>query len=262
MSGDFQPQGGSIQRHEHSVAASTAQTGLVGQSGKPSEGHSARKRIRILLVDPRPLTAKAIKGFLEASRDQDDSDQFDVDVATTNRRPAADSEFDLLLLHVSCSGDMSIEIERALCAVPAPRHKVPMVVFSDCEGADAIAAAIRAGACGYLPSTLESGEILTALRLLASGLAVLPAAALSHLHVARHTEIRPDDGRMPQFTAREYEVLSGLHEGKPNKVIARELDLSESTVKVHVCSIFRKLGVQNRTEAAVVAGHCVSDEMA
>jgi DNA-binding NarL/FixJ family response regulator len=213
--------------------------------------------IRILLIDPRPLTATAVQHFLEEADGHDDLTRFEVTAVSSPGQVPVDQTFDLLLLHVSPVTEVITEVERCLADIPAVHRKVPPVVFSDNGTPGDIAAAIRAGARGYLPSRLDSGKIVAALRLLASGLAILPPAAL--LRLAGHNGIDPgrEGGateRDSPFTTRERTVLRRLQDGKPNKSIARELGLSESTVKVHVRSVFRKLGVQNRTEAALAAG--------
>ena len=72
-------------------------------------------------------------------------------------------------------------MEKFLCALPAVHRKIPTVIFADNGSASDVAAAMRAGARGYLPSSLDSGKIVTALQLVAAGLAVLPSTALSQI---------------------------------------------------------------------------------
>lgn len=220
----------------------------------------ARAIVRILLIDPRPLTAAAVRRFLESVSDPGESVCFAVTSVPSAREVSDEDRFDVLLLHVSPATDVGAELEACLRAIPAAHRSVPTVVFSDCTGAADVAAAVRGGALGYLPSTLDSAEIVEALRLLASGLAVLPPDALVLLADGRrsragrrlpHPETVQDNA--PCFTARERDVLHGLRDGKANKVIARDLGMSHSTVKIHVRSILRKLGVHNRTEAALAA---------
>jgi len=220
---------------------------------------TSRPLIRILLIDPRPLTATAVQLFLQGAGGHDDVPRFEVTTvsAATDKVPA-NASFDLLLLHVSPVVEVAKEIEQCLAVTPAVHRNVPPVVFSENGTPSDIAAAVRGGARGYLPATLDSGNIVAALRLLASGLAILPPTALvwlansNDVNEGRKFDLRENDRG---FTARERAVMRQLHDGKPNKLIARELGLSQSTVKVHMRSVFRKLGVQNRTEAALAAGH-------
>ncbi len=215
--------------------------------------------ISVLLVDPRPLTAEAVCTYLESAARSGVVARFHVFAATPDREFPTDKSFDLLLLHTSSSTNIGDEIERCLATIPADFHNLPTVVYSDCSDAVEIAAAMRHGAHGYLPSTLESDAIVEALRLVASGLAVFPPAALSRLSGCQAADERGDALQgaatsATSFTARERDVLEGLHAGKPNKAIAYDLGVSQSTVKVHVRSVFKKLGVRNRTEAAMVSG--------
>lgn len=214
--------------------------------------------IRVLLVDPRPLTAEAMRAYLQSAGRSGGSARFHVVAATQLGKMPAGEHFDLLLLHTASSRDIGAEIEVCVNAIPAIYRSLPKVIYSDRSGAEDIAAAINAGARGYLPSSLDSEQIVEALRLLASGLAVFPPAAVSRLADGRNAAWMAgpsEDGAAGDpFTTREREVLEGLHAGKPNKTIARDLGLSQSTVKVHVRSVFRKLGVHNRTEAAILSG--------
>jgi two-component system nitrate/nitrite response regulator NarL len=214
--------------------------------------------VRILLLDPRPLTAAAVQQFLEAATGPDDLPRFEVTAVSEASGVPTDRAFDLLLLHVSPAADVTVAIEQCLCGLPAAHRKVPPVVFSDNGSPADIAAAIRGGARGYLPSSLDGKKIVAALRLLATGLAIVPPAAIAHLvcgsNPSASSQIGSSKAAGLPFTTREREILRRLHDGKPNKSIARELGLSQSTVKVHVRSVFRKLGVHNRTEAALAAG--------
>jgi DNA-binding NarL/FixJ family response regulator len=244
----------------YGVLASMTRAARQLETPARQPGPRARTPIRILLIDPRPLTAAAVRRFLESATDPGQSVRFAVTAVPSADAVSAEDRFEILLLHVSPAADVGAELEACLRVIPAAHRSVPTVVFSDCTGAADIAAAVRGGALGYLPSTLDSAEIVEALRLLASGLAVLPPDALVLLadgprnrtsRRIRHPETLQDTP--PCFTARERDVFRGLRDGKPNKVIARELSMSHSTVKVHVRGILRKLGVQNRTEAALAA---------
>ena len=212
--------------------------------------------IRILLVDPRPLTAAAVQAFLEAAGGQPGRPRFEVTTIPLAGTVPAEQSFDLLLLHVSPAADLCGQVEKCLCALPAVHRRIPTVIFADNGSASDVAAAIRAGARGYLPSSLDSGKIVTALQLVAAGLAVLPSTALSQIGPTSgpNADAGGTEASGRALTLREREVLRRLQDGKPNKLIARELGVSQSTVKIHVRSVFHKLGVQNRTGAALAAG--------
>jgi two-component system response regulator DevR len=111
-------------------------------------------------------------------------------------------------------------------------------------GENDILRAFKAGACGYLPKSVERTELLEAIRAIARGETYFPANVRRVLDVGR---ARPD------LSPRENEVLLLVVEGLLNKEIADRLGLAEITVKQHVSAILRKLGVQDRTQAAIAA---------
>ena len=127
--------------------------------------------------------------------------------------------------------------------------QVPMAVASGEDDPVVIRATLSAGAVGFLPKS-EAPEVLQqALRLVLGGGIYMPAQALADL---RHgaPPPRPDASGL---TPRQLDVLRCLMRGQPNKLIARELGLTEGTVKIHIAAILRVLQARNRTEAVVVA---------
>jgi two-component system, NarL family, nitrate/nitrite response regulator NarL len=103
-----------------------------------------------------------------------------------------------------------------------------------------------------LPSQASVGEVVLAAQLIGHGLVLVPAEMLSHAALTASRSIeRP--ANYPVLTERESEVLKLIAEGRSNKAIARNLNLSDSTVRVHVRSLLRKLKLQNRTQAALMA---------
>jgi DNA-binding NarL/FixJ family response regulator len=111
-----------------------------------------------------------------------------------------------------------------------------------------ILGAIEAGACGYLLKDVEADEVAAGIRAAARGESpVDPRVARTILRA----QAEPDPGA--ELSGREAEVLALLVEGLPNKLIARRLEISEKTVKTHLTSIFRTLGVTDRTQAALWA---------
>jgi len=110
--------------------------------------------------------------------------------------------------------------------------------------------AIKAGALSYLPKTAGVDQVIEAVRAAARGESVLqPAATARLLRELRHTSADP----LTRLTPRETDVLKGLAQGRSNREIARALSVSEETVKTHVSSILAKLGLGDRTQAAIFA---------
>jgi DNA-binding NarL/FixJ family response regulator len=136
----------------------------------------------------------------------------------------------------------------------------PVIVLSDREEAEEVVAAFGEGVRGYIPTHLEPCLAIEALRIVLAGGTYFPAELLirSRRKAAPATERRPDPEQIAgeqrdHWPPRQFAVLRLLVQGKANKEIARALTMEESTVKVHVRHIMRKLGVTNRTQAALYA---------
>ena len=108
-------------------------------------------------------------------------------------------------------------------------------------------AALAAGAAGFLPKTLSGKSLVNAVRFMAMGEQYAP------LDFMRAEDEAASNPLAERLSRRELEVLEGLTLGKSNKEIARDLDLREPTVKLHVKTLYRKIGASNRTQAAMIA---------
>jgi len=142
----------------------------------------------------------------------------------------------------------------ALERVHQLRPDVVCVVMSADERPGTILAALDRGAAGFLPKTTRHGELRRALQQMMNGGVYLPTTVLA-AEPAGSTTPRPEAGSITALglSPRQGDVLRLLIEGKPNKLICRDLGLSESTVKTHLAAIFRKLGASSRTQAVVAA---------
>ncbi len=124
---------------------------------------------------------------------------------------------------------------------------VPILVMSDAPGVADIEKSLRWGARGHVSFNVALDVVIEAIRLVLAGGIFVPAEILFEASAASgHAGAAPS-----QFTRREQGVVDALRKGKSNKVIAHELSLSESTVKVHVRNIMKKLQAKNRTEVAI-----------
>lgn len=168
--------------------------------------------------------------------------------AILEREPA----LDLALLDISMPGSSGIEWIRAMRrAYPT----LPLLVMSATEDAQMVRALIDLGVAGFIPKSDQSAVILQAVRLVLAGGTYAPLRLLAQAPGSEATASRPAASipTVAGLTGRQREVLAQLARGLPNKLIARELGLSESTVKVHLLAIYRVLSVRNRTEAVVAA---------
>lgn len=136
------------------------------------------------------------------------------------------------------------------------RHpSVPLIVLSGDENPALVRTLIGLGVAGFIPKSDSSSVILHAVRLVLSGGTYAPLRLMVNSADGERAVRTPatTTAQPIPLTSRQFEVLRQLARGLPNKLIARELGLSEGTVKVHLLAIFRALGVHNRTQAVVAA---------
>lgn len=200
---------------------------------------SERAPIDVLIVDDHPVFRRglaALVGSDPALRVVAQAGDGDEALAAFRRhRPA------VTLMDLRMPGRGGLDTIRAIVA-EAPAARV--VVLSSYDGDADIQRALAAGARAYLLKDASDEEILRAIHAVHGGRRYLPPAVAERL-----AEALPQ----PALSPRELEVLGLLAQGRSNRAIADELDIEENTVKVHVRSILGKLGVEQRTEAAVVA---------
>jgi DNA-binding NarL/FixJ family response regulator len=151
---------------------------------------------------------------------------------------------DVVLMDISMPDVDGIRATGAILEARSETRVVMLTAFSD---RDRVVAALDAGAIGYLLKDSEPQEVLDAVRAAARGDAPLAPRAARELLAARSEEQRAD------LSKREREVLALVAEGLPNKLIARRLEISEKTVKTHLTSVFQRIGVSDRTQAALWA---------
>ena len=161
---------------------------------------------------------------------------------------AEQGDIELVLL------DLALPDSSGMSGLKRLREQAPevtVVVLSADETPETVLAAIEAGAAGFIPKTARLGVMQAALRVVLDGGVYLPEAVLTR----SAAPVPPPDeaGDSLGLSPRQLDVLKLLIEGKPNKLICRELDLSESTVKTHLAAIFRRLNANSRTQAVVAA---------
>lgn len=157
---------------------------------------------------------------------------------------------DLLLLDLNMKEMSGLEVLRFVKQADLDT-RVVMVTVSD--AADDLVAALRAGADGYLLKDMEPEEMVAALRAAAAGRIVVSDELTHLLAAALRDDKRPESASAAGLTERERGILEYIAGGLSNKQIARELNIAEGTVKVHVKHLLRKLNFRSRVEAAVWA---------
>ena len=199
--------------------------------------------IRIMITDDHGVVRQGLRMFL--SLDPDIQVVGEAENGQEALEMARELEPDVVLM------DLLMPVMDGISATQAIRAELPEVevvaLTSVLEGAS-VAGAVRAGAIGYLLKDTDAEELHRAIRGAAEGRVQLASEAAARLM----REVRAPEN--PEaLTERETEVLKLLARGKSNRQIASELFVDEKTVKAHVSSILRKLGVQSRTQAALHA---------
>jgi DNA-binding NarL/FixJ family response regulator len=203
-------------------------------------------RIRIVLADDHPVVRAGIAGLLSTQPD------FEVvgDAANGKEAIALVEALrpDVLLVDLRMPVQDGVATIRALREERPGAPKPPQVLVLTTYDTDTdILRAVEAGATGYLLKDSPPDELFRAVRATAQGHSVLSPTVASRL--VGHTR-RPEPSAL---SARELEVLTRVARGTINKIIARDLRISEATVKTHLLHIFAKLGVDDRTAAVTVA---------
>ncbi len=144
------------------------------------------------------------------------------------------------------------EAEEALAKLmeAAPRFRI--MVLANADDPQAALAAIKGGASGYITTTVGFDSLPLALQFIGRGGVYIPPQCLVAAGRASFPEAEHDSAG--GLTRREEAVVNAIQQGKPNKVIAYELNMCESTVKVHVRRIMKKFHAKNRTDVAIKAG--------
>lgn len=221
--------------------------------------------MRILVIDDHPLMAEAI-GVVISLLDESATLEVAPDLGSALRVTAPGHGFDLALLDLRLPDSSGLD---GLARLREQRPELPVVVLSATSEAATILRALDLGAMGFIPKTASREVLLGAIRLVAAGQVYVPVEALRAKHSPASggttfspplladtaakpaaTTVRPSDLGL---TPRQADVLALLLKGHSNKLIARALDVTESTVKVHVSAVLQSLNVTTRTQALISA---------
>lgn len=199
--------------------------------------------LKILIADDHELFLDGLRLVLS-----DLDSEITVDTASNHHelQQKADGKtaYDLILTDLAMPG---MPWHESLRRLKENNPDTPIVVLSAVTEPENVLQAVDIGASGFIPKTSSNKIILSALHLILAGGLYLPSELLS-------LQNKPEDTAVKSIlTPRQLDVLRLMGQGKPNKIIARELDLSEGTVKLHVTAILKALNVINRT-GAVIAG--------
>lgn len=197
------------------------------------------QKIGILVVDDHPLMRLGISAMIDGQPDMRTVAQ--AESGEQVLQLCSSTSPDIVLVDLRLPGMSGVEVIRA---VRQQGGRAKFVVLTTYEGDEDIHQALEAGASGYVIKGMPAATLLDALRRVHAGSRYLP-----------HPIAKILDSRMPDsdLSPREREVLELIVAGKSNKEIAADLGISRATVKFHVSVIFSRMGVEDRTQAAVAA---------
>lgn len=214
--------------------------------------------IRVLVVDDHTLFRRGLTALL--SRDPLVTVVGDAGDAGEAQRRAQELQPDLILLDNHLPGVNGVDALPALFEA-APQARILMLTVSEDE--EDLAAALRGGAAGYLLKTIEGEALISAIRRAVGGESVIAPEMTSKLVAAYRgatvggsvcaPATAPPPSPLATLSPRERDILRSIAQGASNKEIGREFGIAETTVKIHVQHILRKLYVSTRVHAAVIA---------
>jgi DNA-binding NarL/FixJ family response regulator len=204
--------------------------------------------MRILIADDHPLYREAVRLQVERLYPQAQVDET-ASLDDAELLAEQNGDYDLFLFDFNMPGMSHNAIMQHVQKYP----NIPVAIISGTAKNDDVRAVIRAGARGFVPKTSSGENLANILRLLLAGGTSVPAEALNAASDGGEADAADTPPWLSQLTPRELEVLRGTARGLANKEIARELKLAEVTVKLHLRSIFRKIGARGRASAAVIA---------
>ena len=207
--------------------------------------------MKILLVDDHTLVRKGLVHLLMSVLEGAEVDE--ADGADEALERLGNSDYDVALVDIRMPGRDGLEL---LKEIRSEWPKVPVIMVSSYDNGEYVKAALGDGAAGYLLKDTTPDDLIQAITvaMTGSGNVLSPRAVRNMFDVAaapppaREEQAHSDAG----LTKRESDVLQLLAKGCSNREISRQLFLSEKTVKAHLAAVFRKLGVTNRTQAAMV----------
>ena len=199
--------------------------------------------MKLLIADDHVLLTDTLTMFLEHQGNIACSTATDLEGALS--KIETEGPFDLIILNYNMPGMSGVNgLKRTLAHKGGQR----VALISGTAARSVAEEALASGAAGFVPKTLSAKSLLNAIRFMAMGEQYAPIDFMT-----AEDEAKAPNALAEKLSRRELQVLEGLSKGKSNKEIARDLDLQEPTIKLHVKTLYRKIGAGNRTQAALIA---------
>lgn len=226
---------------------------------EPASAVPAKATMSVVIIERRAFVRGCIQSILSEATTLDG-----VGVASVEEYVSRAATLKPAIVVLCAIGLGAREADAQLTRLQAAAVGVPVVVMSDAEDPELVMALMDKGANGFMPADISLEVAAHALRLVAAGGQYFPAESL--LAARRLMSEREGSASAPgprgMFTRRQVAVIDALRKGKANKIIAYELNMCESTVKVHVRNIMKKLNAKNRTEVAYLASELMQEHRA
>ncbi|MFC7053947.1 LuxR C-terminal-related transcriptional regulator [Hansschlegelia quercus] len=212
----------------------------------------------ILIIDERNLVSECIAHCVRTQRPHNQIINY-TSILDCVASASGENDEALILFSIGSGAVCSETFLTALDNLSEAFPGAPIIIIADSEDATQILKSLDCGVRGYIPTSASLNVALEAINLVEVGGTFIPASSLTS---SRKSILGRSDRRIfdieQTFTARQAAVVEALRQGKANKIIAYELNMRESTVKVHVRNIMKKLRAKNRTEVAYITNSYVN----
>ncbi|MER5958554.1 response regulator [Streptomyces sp. NPDC056121] len=222
----------------------------MSEAARPAST-STETPIRVFILDDHEVVRRGLHDLLDAEPDIEVVGEASTAEQALTRGPALRPHVAVLDVRLPDSDGISVCRE-----LRSRMPELACLMLTSFDDEEALLDAIMAGAAGYVLKQIKGSDLVSAVRTVASGQSMLdPATTARLIHSLRdpQTVKPPEDARLEGLTERERSVLELIGDGLTNRQIAKELYLSEKTVKNHISRLLGKLGVERRVQAAVIA---------
>lgn len=205
--------------------------------------------MKLLIVDDHTLFRSGLAHLLQSLVPQPQVVE-SADLHDAQHTLDTQNDIELVLLDLKLSDTVGVD---SLLTLRKHTPDIPIVVLSGEQDPEVIRRCIDHGAMGFITKTSTHDELLSAIKLIVKGGIYLPKDVMNSALYQKRPQDRSDVALLASLSERQREVLTYLLQGKPNKTISNNMNISQNTVKAHLSGIFRTLGARNRTEAVYFA---------